>query len=73
MSKYNPLWLYVKEQSGKTLLLSFAEIEAICGFSLDHAFLRYKKELTAYGWQAEKISLKQKTVRFRKLEQKAGE
>lgn len=69
MSKYNPLWAYIQEQRGQTLLLSFAEIETICGLPIDHSFLQYKKELLAYGWQVEKISMKQQTVRFRKSEQ----
>lgn len=72
MSKYNPLWVYIQEQSGQTLLLSFAEIETICGLPIDHSFLQYKKELLAYGWQVEKISMKQQTVRFRRSEQEAG-
>lgn len=67
--KYNPLWTYIQEQRGQTLLLSFAEIETICGLPIDHSFLQYKKELLAYGWQVEKISMKQQTVRFRKSEQ----
>jgi len=66
MSKYNPLWEYIQEQSSQTLLLSFAEIETICGLPIDHSFLQYKKELLAYGWQVDKISMKQQTVRFRK-------
>lgn len=66
MSKYDPLWAYIQKQSGQTLLLSFAEIEAICGLPIDHSFLQYKKELPAYGWQVEKISMKQRTVCFRK-------
>lgn len=66
MSKYDPLWVYIQEQSGQTLLLSFAEIENVCGLPIDHSFLQYKKELLAYGWQVEKISMKQQTVRFRK-------
>lgn len=66
MSKYDPLWTYIKGQDRDTLLLSFAEIETICGLPIDHSFLQYKKELSAYGWQVEKISMKQQTVRFRK-------
>ncbi|MDO5540962.1 MAG: hypothetical protein Q4F83_12995 [Eubacteriales bacterium] len=66
MSKYDPLWAYIQEQSGQTLLMSFAEIETISGLPIDHSFLQYKKELSAYGWQVEKISMKQQTVRFRK-------
>ncbi|MDO5541393.1 MAG: hypothetical protein Q4F83_15225 [Eubacteriales bacterium] len=66
MSKYDPLWVYIKGQGSQTLLLSFAEIETICGLPIDHSFLQYKKELLSYGWQVEKISMKQQTVCFRK-------
>lgn len=66
MSKYNPLWEYIQGQSGQTLLLCFSEIENICGLPIDHSFLQYKKELSDYGWQVEKISMKQQTVCFRK-------
>lgn len=72
MSKYDPLWTYIQRQSSQTLLLSFAEIETICGLPIDHSFLQYKKELLAYGWQVEKISMKQQTVRFRKSGQETG-
>ena len=64
MSKYDPLWSYVKEQDTTTLLLSFEEVEKILGFPIDHSFLNYKKELLTYGWQVGKISLKGRTVSF---------
>lgn len=68
MSKYNPLWSYIKEQDSQTLLLTFAQIEALCGLPIDHSFLQYKKELLSYGWQVGKISMKQQTVLFKKME-----
>jgi len=64
MSKYDTLWEYVGKQDKEALLLSFAEIEEICGQPIDHSFLRYKKELLDYGWQVGKISMKQQTVSF---------
>ena len=67
MSKYNALWDYVRFQSAPQLTLSFDEIQQIAGISIDHSFLQYKKELAAYGWQVEKISMKGKTVCFAKL------
>lgn len=67
MSKYQALWEYLQKQKEPTLKLSFAEIQKIIGFEIDHSFLTYKKELTQYGYQVEKISLKGKTVRFKKL------
>lgn len=64
MSKYNALWDYVRFQSAPLLTLSFDEIQQIAGIPIDHSFLQYKKELTAYGWQVQKISMKRKTVCF---------
>lgn len=64
MSKYNALWDYVRSQSAPQLTLSFDEIQQIAGIPIDHSFLQYKKELTAYGWQVQKISMKGKTVCF---------
>ncbi|MCR4962487.1 MAG: hypothetical protein K6B40_01245 [Firmicutes bacterium] len=65
MSKYDALWEYIRQKEPESL--TFAEIEAVCGFPLDHSFLNHKKELTAYGFQTGKISLKEKTVRIIKL------
>lgn len=64
MSKYNALWDYVRSQSAPLLTLSFDEIQQIAGIPIDHSFLQYKKELTAYGWQVVKISMKGQTVCF---------
>ncbi len=72
MSKYDSLWTYIQGQSSQMLMLSFAEIETVCGLPIDHSFLKYKKELLTYGWQVEKISMKQQTVRFRKSGQETG-
>ena len=66
MSKYNALWSFVSQQDGTTVTLSFAEIEQAAGVPLDHSFLSYKRELIDYGWQVEKISLKRKTVKFKR-------
>lgn len=68
MSKYNALWDYVRSQSAPLLTLSFDEIQPIAGIPIDHSFLQYKKELTAYGWQVVKISMKEKIVRFAKTD-----
>jgi len=65
MSKYDSLWNYIKENGCERL--TFAEIEAILGFPLDHSFLTYKKELTACDCEVGKISRKAETVEFRKI------
>lgn len=68
MSKYNPLWEYVQKSKEKSLKLTFEEIKNITGIPLDHSFLNYKKELGTYGWQVVKISMKEQTVKFNKIE-----
>lgn len=67
VSKYDLLWKYVSEKTGESLKLSFDDIARISGAAIDHSFLRYKKELSEYGWQVEKISMKEKTVLFKKI------
>lgn len=67
MSKYSILWEYVKETGSDSLQLSFEEIRNIAGVPLDHSFLKYKKELTEYGYQVGKISMKEQKVSFQKL------
>lgn len=68
MSKYNALWEYVKENGKQTFVLTFEEIEKIAGIPIDHSFLKYKKELTDYGYQVGKISMKEQTVNFQKMD-----
>lgn len=67
MSKYDPLWRWIRDNGEDSFYLTFAEIEAIAGLPMDHSFLTYKKELTAYGYQVGKISTKAQTVAFQKL------
>ena len=66
MSKYEPLWGWVGKQTAKNLTLTFAEIQQILGFPIDHSFLTYKKELLTYGYRVGKISMKKQTVDFQK-------
>ena len=61
MSKYDLLWEYIKKEEKDTLKLSFEEIKNITGASIDHSFLRYKKELETYGYKVSKISMKEET------------
>ncbi len=69
MSKYDPLWLYLKERQQKRYQLSYEQIEKILGFPIDHSFLTYKKEVEQYGYQVEKISLKEQTIVFKQKEE----
>jgi hypothetical protein len=64
MSKYEKLWNYFTDKTESVIILSYEEIEKILGFPIDHSFLTFKKELITYGYQVDKISLKEKTVRF---------
>lgn len=68
MSKYNPLWEFVQKEGKSQMKLSFDEIREILGLDIDHSFLNFKKELTQFGYQVGKISLKEKTVIFKKIE-----
>ena len=67
MSKYNPLWEQFRGRSEPQVKLTFAEIEQILGFAIDHSFLNYKKELLPFSYEVEKISLKEQTVLFQKI------
>jgi len=66
MSKYDPLWKYLKANKKPSLTLSFDEIKNILGFPIDHSFLNYKKEAKDYGYVVGKIFLKEKNVTFEK-------
>ena len=66
MSKYEPLWNWIKENGADSFKLTFEEIEKIAGIPIDHSFLNYKKELLDYGFKVGKISLKEQTVAFSK-------
>lgn len=69
MSKYEPLWKYLKENEKDSYLLSYEQIKEILGFEIDHSFLTYKKEAKNYGYEVGKISMKIKNIIFNKLEE----
>ncbi len=71
MSKYEPLWNWIKENGTDSFKLTFNEIEKIAGLPIDHSFLAYKKELTEYGFMVGKISMKEQTVSFERLKNKS--
>lgn len=64
MSKYEILWKYIRDQGSPT----FDEVRNIAGSPFDHSFLKYKKELSEYGLEVSKISMKAQTVLFVKKE-----
>ena len=67
MSKYDPLWNYLKKNSKDNYKLSYEEIKNILGFDIDHSFLTYKKETKEYGYEVNKISMKEKTIIFNRI------
>lgn len=68
MSKYDALWAWIKENGADSFHLSFDEIQQISGVPIDHSFLTYKKELTAYGYLVKKISMKGQAVEFQRVQ-----
>ena len=62
LDTYRPLWEYVQSNGGNSLKLTFEEIQSIVGKPIDHSFLKYKRELTEYGYEVGKISMKEQTV-----------
>lgn len=67
MSKYEPLWEYLKENDKDYYKLSYDEIRGILGFEIDHSFLTFKKESKEYGYTVGKISMKEKTIVFDRI------
>jgi hypothetical protein len=68
MSKYEPLWKYIKDNKKEQYKLTYEEIRNFLGFDIDHSFLKYKKELLEYGYEVVKISIKEKYVSIHKIE-----
>lgn len=66
ISKCDSLWGYIGKCGKREITLTYDDITKICGVPIDHSFLTYKKELGCYGYRVEKISMKDKTVRFSK-------
>lgn len=68
MSKYEPLWKYIKDNKREEYKLTYEEMRSILGFDIYHSFLKYKKELLEYGYEIVKISIKEKYVLIHKIE-----
>lgn len=67
MSKYDPLWNFLKENNQENYKLTYEEIKSILGFDIDHSFLSFKNELKDYGYEVIKISMKEKYVIFKRI------
>lgn len=68
MSKYTALWEYARKKGSPSFKLTFEEIQSIAGVPIDHSFLTAKKELAEYGYRVGKISMKEQTVFFHKID-----
>ena len=68
MSKYEPLWKWIKDNRTDSFKMTYSEIEQILGFPIDHSFLTYKKELAEYGFEVDRISMKEQTVSYKRSE-----
>lgn len=64
--KYEKLWNFIKDEDVSKL--TFEKIEEILGFKIDHSFLNEKKNLKKYGYEINKISLKEKVVYIRRID-----
>ena len=67
MSKYDPLWHHIQGKSDGDYRVTFDEVKRVLGFEIDHSFLNHKKELLSYGYEIGKISLKDRTITYRKV------
>lgn len=67
VSKFDPLWAYVRKSDRPEIKLTFDDIQNIIGVPIDHSFLNYKKDCAGYGYQVGKISMKEKTVTFHEI------
>lgn len=67
MSKYEHLWKWIRDNGTDSFKLTYAEIEEITGVTIDHSFLKYKKELLEYGFCVGNISMKEETVMFQRV------
>ena len=64
--KYEKLWNFIKDEDVREI--TFEKIEEILGFKIDHSFLNEKKNLKKYGYEISKISLKEKVVYIRRID-----
>ena len=61
MSKYDSLWAHIQQDGRAQFKLTFDEIAQIAGLPLDYSFL-------TYGCRVGKISMKEQTVAFERIE-----
>lgn len=64
--KYDNLWVYIKNEDVREI--TFEKIEDILGFKINHSFLNEKKNLKKYGYEISKISLKERIMYIRRID-----
>lgn len=67
MQRINGIFVIVNKTDD--FKLTFSEIENIAGVPIDHSFLTFKKELLQYCFKVAKISIKEQTVDFEKVQE----
>ncbi len=56
--------LLFRQTNEEKITISFEELEKLGGITVDHSFLKFKKELEDFGYKVDKISLKQAQITF---------
>lgn len=67
MQRINGIFVIVNKTDD--FKLTFSEIENIAGVPIDHSFLTFKKELLQYCFKVAKISIREQTVDFEKVQE----
>ena len=73
ISKYQKLWDYIKNVDKSEILISFEDVKNICGFGIDHSFLRYKKSWKILDMKLKKFHWKTKLCSLLSLVKNKGE
>lgn len=71
MSKYDKLWECIENDKREKIVLSFEDAERILGFPIDHSFLSARKELLDHGYRSDSISMKNRTLGFSRMKERA--
>lgn len=66
MSKYDPLWQYVKNDGRDSLNMTFEDIRMLTGLDIDTSIIKSKNELKDYGYVVVKISMGEQKIFFKK-------
>ena len=70
MTVFRKLWLYLQDQCVTTEILTFDDINCICGHNVDNTFMKYRKEAEEYGISVVKVDLRNRKVHFARIPKK---